>query len=126
MPGTFGLGFGMMGAGYFVIAGATSPSAVVVGLLVTGAGMSGLIPGLMAGAMTVAPPSARGRVAGGLTASKFLGQFISPVISQYWIELYGYADTFRDMGILLGVAALAAAVLARLEKVSVAPDDPPR
>jgi len=110
--GTFGLGFGLMALGYGLVATAESHSQVLVGLVVTGVGMSGVMPGLMAGAMTIAPPAARGRVAGGLTASIFLGQFLSPLVSQAWIGWFGYAAAFRDMGLLLAAAALAAITLA--------------
>lgn len=117
IPGTFGAGFGLMALGYGIIAAAGSPSMVLAGLVVTGAGMSGIMPGLMAGAMAVAPASARGRVAGGLTASIFLGQFLSPLASQAWIGWFGYAAAFRDMGILLAMAALAAGFLAGSRRV---------
>lgn len=111
IPGTFGLGFAFMALGYGVIAAAVSPVLVQAGLAVTGLGMGVVMPGLMAGAMAIAPPSARGRIAGGLTASIFLGQFLSPLISQSWIGWFGYAATFRDMGLLLAGAALAAGLL---------------
>jgi MFS family permease len=108
----FGIGFGLMAVGYGIIAAAEAHPTVLAGLVVTGIGMSGIMPSLMAGAMVIAPPSARGRIAGGLTASIFLGQFLSPLVSQPWIKSFGYAATFRDMGILLAAASLAAAVVA--------------
>jgi MFS family permease len=110
--GVFGLGFGLMAVGYGIIAAAEAHSMVLAGLVVTGIGMSGIMPSLMAGAMTIAPPSVRGRIAGGLTASIFLGQFLSPLVSQPWIGWLGYAATFRDMGILLAVASLAVGLVA--------------
>ena len=110
--GMFGLGFALMAVGYGLIAAADSHLLVVIGLVITGIGMSGIMPSLMAGAMAIAPPSARGRIAGGLTASIFLGQFLSPLITQPWIGSFGYAATFRDMGILLAVAAFSAGLVA--------------
>jgi len=110
--GMFGLGFALMAVGYGLIAAADSHRLVVIGLVVTGIGMSGIMPSLMAGAMAIAPPAARGRIAGGLTASIFLGQFLSPLITQPWIGRFGYAATFRDMGILLAVAAFSAGLVA--------------
>jgi MFS family permease len=108
----FGIGFGLMAVGYGIIAAAEAHPMVLAGLVVTGIGMSGIMPSLMAGAMVIAPPSARGRIAGGLTASIFLGQFLSPLVSQPWIRSFGYAATFRDMGILLASASLAAGIVA--------------
>ncbi|EIM26272.1 arabinose efflux permease family protein [Microvirga lotononidis] len=110
--GGFGLGFGLMAVGYGIIAAAASHAFVLTGLVATGAGMGCVMPGLMAGAMTLAPPSVRGRVAGGLTASIFLGQFLSPLASQPWVGWFGYSAAFRDMGLLLGLASLLAVLLA--------------
>jgi hypothetical protein len=59
----------------------------------------------MAGAMAAAPLAVRGRVAGGLTASIFVGQFVSPLVSQPWIEASGYPAAFG--GTALGLAAMA-------------------
>lgn len=110
--GGLGLGFGLMAAGYGIIAAAASHAFVLTGLVATGAGMGCIMPGLMAGAMTLAPPSVRGRVAGGLTASIFLGQFLSPLASQPWVGWFGYGAAFRDMGLLLALASLLAVLLA--------------
>ena len=56
--------------------------------------------GKAAGAMAVAPPSIRGRVAGVLTASIFIGQFLSPLISQPWVDAFGYRAIYHDMGMV--------------------------
>ncbi|CUA88860.1 Predicted arabinose efflux permease, MFS family [Chelatococcus sambhunathii] len=109
----FGMGFGLMAAGYGLVAMAESYVAVVAAIIVTGFGMGLVIPNLSATALTVAPPALRGRVAGGLTASIFLGQFLSPLVSQPWIGAAGYAGTFRDMAVVLAAMAMIGLVLAR-------------
>ena len=109
--GGFSLGFGLMAAGYGIIAAAMSQAFVVAGLVVTGMGMGCIMPGLMAGAMTIAPPPVRGRIAGWLTASIFLGQFLSPLASQPWVGWFGYAAAFRDMSLLLALASLLTVLL---------------
>jgi MFS family permease len=114
--GMFALGFSLMAAGYYVMAPAASHFVVLAGLVITGVGMSGIMPSLMTGALSIAPPSSRGRIAGGLTASIFLGQFLSPLVSQFWIEWLGYQATFRDMGTALAVVALMALVVMVLSK----------
>lgn len=121
--GMFALGFSLMAAGYYVVASAASHSVVLAGLVITGVGMSGIMPSLMAGAMSIAPPSSRGRIAGGLTASIFLGQFLSPLVSQSWIEWFSYQTTFRDMGTALLAAALIAIMGAMLSKREPAEED---
>ncbi|WP_246216035.1 MFS transporter [Microvirga makkahensis] len=110
--GGFALGFGLMAVGYGIIAAAASHAFVLTGLVATGAGMGCIMPDLMAGAMTLAPPSVRGGVAGGLTASILLGQFLSPLASQPWVGWFGYGTAFRDMGPLLGLAPLLAVLVA--------------
>ena len=108
----FGIGFGLMATGYGFVAMAESYAAVVAAIVVTGFGMGLVIPNLGATALTVAPPALRGRVAGGLTASIFLGQFLSPLVSQPWIGAFGYAATFRDMAVALAAMAVTGLVLA--------------
>jgi MFS family permease len=116
LMGMFAIGFSLMAAGYYVMASAASHILVLAGLVIAGVGMSGIMPSLMAGAMSIAPPSSRGRIAGGLTASIFLGQFVSPLVSQFWIQWLGYQATFRDMGTALIAAALIALAVTMLNK----------
>jgi len=89
----------------------SSHAAVAVGLMVGGGGLGCIMPGLAASAMTLAPPAARGRVAGALTASIFLGQFLSPVVSQPLVSWIGYAGVFGLTSVFLGIAAVLAALL---------------
>jgi MFS family permease len=110
--GMFGIGFGLMAAGFGLIAAAGSYAAVLAGMAVTGAGMGAVMPNLMVGAISSAPPAMRGRVSGGLTASIFLGQFLSPLLSQPWIAAFGFAAAFRDAGLLLAGLAAGAGLLA--------------
>jgi MFS family permease len=114
--GMFGIGFGLMAAGFGLTAAAGSAAgsytAVLAGMAVTGAGMGAVMPNLMVGAISSAPPSMRGRVSGGLTASIFLGQFLSPLLSQPWIAAFGFAAAFRDAGLLLAGLAVGAGLLA--------------
>ncbi|HET8726654.1 MAG TPA: MFS transporter, partial [Alphaproteobacteria bacterium] len=108
----FGIGFGLMAAGYWLVAAAESHTAVMAATAVMGFGMGAVMPNLMAGAMAVAPPTIRGRIAGGLTASIFLGTFLSPLASQPWIAWFGFVAAFRDMGLLLAAMAVVATALA--------------
>ena len=112
ITGMFGIGFGLMAAGFWLIAAADSYAAILAGALVGGVGMGCVMPNLGAAAMMLAPASMRGRVAGGLTASIFVGQFASPLISQPMIASFGYPASFRNTGLLLAAMALTAATLA--------------
>jgi MFS family permease len=112
ISGMFAIGFALMAIGYWLVAAAGSYAIIVLAIAITGIGMGAIMPNLMAGTMLVAPAEFRGRAAGGLTASIFLGQFLSPLVSQPWIESFGFAAAFRDMGLLLAATAVAAAAAA--------------
>ncbi len=88
------LGFLMMGVGYGVIALATSYGAVLAGLLVMGVSLGLNIPNLNVWLNAVAPVRVRGRAVGALTTCLFLGQFMSPILSQPVTEMVGMAATF--------------------------------
>lgn len=107
---------GIFAIGYWLVAAAASYAIIVLAITITGIGMGAIMPNLMAGTMLVAPPEVRGRAAGGLTASIFLGQFLSPLVSQPWIESFGFAAAFRDMGLLLAATAVASAAAAYLAR----------
>lgn len=120
--GAFACGFALMSLGYGIIAASAGSSAVALGLMFTGAGTGWIVPGLFTAALNHAPARARGRTAGALTGSIFLGQFLSPFASQAWIEWFGYAAAFRDAALLLLAAAMAAIVLWRRQGRSLASD----
>ncbi|HEU0221219.1 MAG TPA: MFS transporter [Paracoccaceae bacterium] len=111
IPGMFGIGFGLMAAGFLVAGAVGSYGAIVAAVAVAGLGMGFVMPNLGTAAMALAWPEARGRVAGGLTASIFLGQFLSPIVSSPWIEAQGFATAFRDAGLLLAAIAVTAALI---------------
>lgn len=110
--GVFAFCFAIMSAGLILIAAATSFGSVMMATAVYGIGMGTLVPHLFTTAMLLAAAQQRGRVAGGLAASIFFGQFLSPLVSQPWIDRFGLASGFNHMGLLLAVlAAIAAAIL---------------
>lgn len=117
ITGLFASGFGLMAVGYGFVILAESYIPIVAAITMTGIGMGIIMPNLTASIMTVAPATTRGRAAGGLTASLFLGTFLSPLISQPWVDSMGFIAAFRNMAVLLLVMAIAAAVTAKLYKV---------
>ncbi len=97
------LGFACMAAGYGLLATAHGfalalPAAVLIGI------STGLVmPTFITIALDVSPPHRRGLAAGAITTSVYLGQFISPLISQPLIQAVGFAKTFA---LTAGVLAL--------------------
>jgi MFS family permease len=80
------------------------------GLVVTGFGLGIIRPNIMTWLISVTPAAARGRVMGGVTTCIFVGQFISPLLSDGVFQVLGYGAAYRYMGaalvlVTLGIAA---------------------
>lgn len=105
IPAIFAIGLTLMALGFLLVSVSGTMISILAAMAICGAGLGVAMPNLMSAAISVATPSTRGRVAGTVAASMFLGHFSSPFASQPWIEAFGYAATFRDAG--LGLALLA-------------------
>ncbi|WEX75948.1 MFS transporter [Sinorhizobium numidicum] len=106
----FALGFAALSAGYWGLGTVESYAGILAATAITGVSMGVMTPNLSATLLAIAPPALRGRLSGALIASIFAGQFLSPLVSQPLIRVWGYAATFSAAGALL--AALAVACLA--------------
>lgn len=110
----FALGFGFLAGGLALVAAAGSFAAILPASFLVGSGLGLIMPNLGSAAMAIAGEDNRGRVAGLLTASIFLGQFVSPLVSQPIAERTGYAAVFGLGAATLLMAALVALGLAGL------------
>ncbi len=72
----------LIGLGYTFIAMASGLVLLYAGLIAAGVGIGLMIPNLYVWLASEAPPALRGRVLGGFTTALFLGQFLSPILSQ--------------------------------------------
>lgn len=104
----FALGFAVLAGGLGLVAAAESLAAVLPAALLVGCGLGLVMPNLGSAAMALAGENNRGRVAGMLTASIFLGQFVSPLLSQPLAERAGYSAAFG----LVAATVLTAALIA--------------
>jgi MFS family permease len=107
---TLALSFALVAAGYVSLGSAGSYATVLGSLVPAGVGFGILIPNMNVHLAAGAPEAVRGRAMGGLTTAVFLGQFLSPILTQPLIASLGLAASYRAVGIGLGV--LAAVVLA--------------
>ena len=98
------IAWGLMAAAFAVLWAAGGYAAVLVAMAVLGVGMGLVFPALTTTMLALVPESRRGRMAGMLTAAVFLGQFVSPLVSQP-LSAIGLAGVY-------GLAALAMAALA--------------
>lgn len=110
----YAIAFGLMGIGYLVISFARTYEIVLIGLAIAGLGVGLLMPNMNVCLTSSTPAFLRGRIFGGLTTSFFLGQFISPFVSQplsQWVSLgttYGLAG-----GLMLATAGITVGVMLR-------------
>ncbi|ANY82657.1 MFS transporter (plasmid) [Microvirga ossetica] len=107
--GVFALGYGAMALGFLLLAHAATPLAWFVAATAIGAGYALVSPSFVTLALRLAPLRRRGLAGGVLTASVFIGQFCSPLLSTPVIATYGYEGLFRSTALL--VAAMAVAVV---------------
>lgn len=104
----FVVGLAAMALGITVTGAGTTLLTVMCGTGLTGLGMGIAIPNIFASAMALASPQTRGRTAGVITASLFLGQFVSPLLSQPIIAAFHYPAAFYAAAVLTIAALLPA------------------
>jgi MFS family permease len=112
--GIFALGYAGMALGFFLLPLSANTSWPLAAALLIGAGYALVSPGFIALALTLAPSSSRGLAGGVLTASIFLGQFGSPLISTPLIAVFGYGYLFRGTALLLAIMALSGVLAASI------------
>lgn len=100
------LSFALMGVGNIIIGLASTYFVVLLGLVVTGMGLGLIIPNLNVWLSAEVPDSLRGRALGGLTTFMFLGQFLSPIVTQPLNNSLGLAATYGIAGVILTVFSL--------------------
>lgn len=118
--GTTAVSLLAVAAGYLWI-GTGRHVSVVVATVIAGIGFGVLNPNLLAWLAAVAPAAVRGRLFGGLNASLFLGQFVSPFLWRPAIEVLGRGGALVLAGAVAAVAALVigalGSVIARRSRV---------
>jgi len=105
------LGFGIFAAGFALLALADGLPVALLGASVAGIATGFILPILMGTAIDVAPTHRRGMAAGFATASIFLGQFLSPLLSHGLIEAHGFSVVFTMVAValaIMGVVSLLA------------------
>jgi MFS family permease len=99
--------FVMTGVGYILVSIAQDWLFIIIGLPISGFGIGLLLPNLNVWLANETPTAIRGRVFGGFATSVFLGQFISPFLSQPLISATNIPTGFLVWaGLLLGFGTL--------------------
>ena len=108
--GIFALGYGAMALGFLLLTFAATALALFVATAAIGAGYALVSPSFITLALRLAPLHRRGLAGGVLTASIFIGQFCSPLLSTPFIAAYGYEGLFHSTALLLAAMAVAVVV----------------
>jgi MFS family permease len=102
--------FGFMGIGYLLIGQSSSWLQVLTGLAISGMGLGILMPNMTVWLSTAVPDTMRGRALGGLSTAMFLGQFLSPIVTQPLTKTLGLGGGYAITGGVLVLVALGFAV----------------
>lgn len=120
----FAVCFSLMAAGYYLVFLASNPTVIFAGSTVIGIGSGALMPNLMAMMMAETPDTVRGRAAGALTTSIFLGQFLSPLVSGPIVTAFGLPTVFQAAALSLAAATIAMLAMDRFSRPGTTPDVP--
>ncbi|MEM9924544.1 MAG: MFS transporter [Cyanobacteria bacterium P01_D01_bin.50] len=112
--------FGLLGTGCSIIGLVNSYIPVLFGLAIAGLGLGLLIPNMTVWISAAVPDVIRGRANGGFSTALFLGQFLSPIVTQPISLKFGLSSTYSYAGGLLLIAGviffvMRALVFARLK-----------
>ena len=90
---------GLISISYEIVGLVNHYSLVLFGLTICGLGAGFLVPNLDSWLTATVPATYRGRAVGGLTASTFLGQFLSPILTQPLIQYLDF-DLYTKYGLV--------------------------
>ena len=111
--------FFMITCGFVIVSIAESLWLAVVGLCFCGPGLGLMFPSISTWLMGSTPARFRGRATGGMTTAVFLGQFLSPVLSQPVASAFGLSAMFAAGAVVSGVfAAILVALVILLPPVA--------
>lgn len=112
--GNWACGFGLMAAGFATLVTIEAEAAVFLGCAAIGGGYALTIPGFVALSLGLTPPGRRGKTGALLTGSVFLGQFLSPFVSNPAIAEWGWRVSGLGLAAALGVIALISGLASRV------------
>ncbi|MBW4618644.1 MAG: MFS transporter [Cyanosarcina radialis HA8281-LM2] len=102
--------FGLMGIGYLLIGQSSSWAQALTGLAIAGLGLGIIMPNMTVWVSSVVSDAVRGRALGGISTALFLGQFLSPLVSQPFIKPLGLGGVYAFTGGALAIGAIGLAI----------------
>jgi MFS family permease len=116
--GIFLMGYASMALGFLLLLLAGTTPTLFAAAASIGAGYALVSPSFVALTLSLAPLRRRGVSGGVLTASIFIGQFVSPLLVTPLITRHGYGTLFGGMTLLLAAMAVAAGVAGALARTA--------
>jgi len=99
--------FVILGLGYGLISLGAASIVLYLGLVFSGIGLGIMIPSFYVWLANEMPVAIRGRALGGFTTAVFLGQFLSPILSQPLISAFDIGQTILiASGVLFAIVPL--------------------
>lgn len=111
--GILSAGYAAMALGFALLPQWDATASLFLAALFVGAGYALVSPSFIAITLDLAPQRSRGFAGGLLTASIFIGQFCSPLVSTPLIDQHGYRSLFEGTGLLLASISVLAAIISR-------------
>lgn len=113
--GVYAWAIAAMAVGYGLIGLTSSYLAVLIGVIASGFGVGLFFPNSSLWVLALAPVRLRGRLAGGLTAAIFLGQFLSPLLLEPLVASTSLARAFALAAASMAVVAAGLALARQRE-----------
>lgn len=108
LRGTVALGYALAAIGYAALGIFEALPLMSLALIIGGSGFGLVMPSLNAWLASSAPPLIRGSVMSTFTTAVFLGQFLSPLLFQNWIDARGVESAYllaAPIAVLAGLVA---------------------
>ena len=108
--------FFLLGTGYVFISFAGSYAQIFTGMVIGGIGSGLLMPNSSIWLLSEAPEHLRGRFSGMLTTAVFLGQFLSPIMTQPLVDAFSISTGFLIIGVAVAMVSIFIALTLGLMK----------
>ena len=105
------ISYGCLSVGYIGLSMADSLFAIYLWMPIIGLGLGFNMPNLSIWLMSKIPSTMRGRASGGMTSAVFIGQFLSPLLSQPVVNGYGLSSAFLVAGLMMLVLVVLPGVV---------------
>ncbi|PPR78167.1 MAG: hypothetical protein CFH01_01147 [Alphaproteobacteria bacterium MarineAlpha2_Bin1] len=102
----FVIGFFLVFLGFFSLSQINNLNFIYPCIVISGAGFGFIQANMFTWILDITPVEFRGRISGGIAMTTFGGQFLSPILSQPIIEIYGNQYSFLYSSLIMGFISI--------------------